>query len=437
MVFLAVYLFITSRTYFIETTVSNINALIAGVQVTQEVSPELLSKDFLEHLARLDDSIHYSLYNHKREVLAANFLTPKEMQVLVEGTVLIDLPGISYEGDSYKIAARVHTLENGQYLLLGRDISRSFGRQSTIELLIWGSMAALLVLIVLSFAISHVVVRRINQIVLTADRIINTGDLSQRVRVTSRWDDLSYLAQILNQLFQRVDELMQGVRQVSNSIAHDLRTPLTHMRNRIEALQCRKYGDSQEYEKGYAELARSADTLLATFNSLLRIASVENATLRQQFDRFPLHRVIGDVVELYTPLAEERGQQLEYECAQVEQFGDEHLVFQMLANLLDNAIKYSPDGSCVRIANNVQGGWSQITIADQGPGVETGLRGKVFERFFRIDPSRASGGGSGLGLSLVAAIAKLHRGDIELDDNHPGLVVRIHLPQAREMTNQA
>lgn len=320
------------------------------------------------------------------------------------------------------LAAKIHTFDDGSRLLIARDIetiSASHTRLKWISALI---LSFMLIVISVSFFISLFVVRRINQIAETARDIMETGDLSRRIHVDGRWDDLSNLAYILNALLSRIDELMLGMKEVSNSIAHDLRTPLTRLRQQLEQLHLQ----SQQPEQT-APLLAEADRILATFQALLRIANIEKRKQKQQFRPLNLSLLLRDVIELYEPLAEEKNIALREQIEpEIQLSGDRDFLFQALANLLDNAIKFSPENAQVSLALIRCEGRLQLTIRDGGCGIDPRLYDKVFERFYRADSSRSTEG-TGLGLSLVKAVIDLHQGSIALSDNQPGLVVTLTL----------
>ncbi len=280
------------------------------------------------------------------------------------------------------------------------------------------SIVFLLMLMVIgtSFFISVFVVRRINLIADTAKEIINTGDLSRRISVDTRWDDLSNLAQILNDLLDRIESLMEGVKRVSDNIAHDLRTPLSRLRSELETLK----NDTENKEKA-EKLIAEADQLLRTFNALLRIANIESGKRSQTFSTLNLDTVLNDIIEFYAPLAEEKNITISSNLPTATLKGDKDLLFQALANLLDNAIKFTPENGTISIATTKG---PHITISDTGPGISEEDKGKVFDRFFRAETSRHTAG-SGLGLSLVVAVIELHKGKITLKDNNPGLTVTL------------
>lgn len=267
-----------------------------------------------------------------------------------------------------------------------------------------------------SFLISYFVVSRINTIASTARDIMETGDLSRRISISTQWDDLSNLAQLLNAFLAQTESLMHGIREVSNNIAHDLRTPLTRLRNQIEEHKTRT-PSPQDMEALLAE----ADHLLAIFHSLLRINNIEQGKRHQSFAEIKLNELLEDVIDLYEPVAEEKNIRIiVYKDDSATISGDKHLLFQLFANLLDNAIKFSPISAQVMIAIDR----TKVMIADSGPGIHDEEKEQVFDRFYRGDASRHTPG-NGLGLSLVKAIADLHKAHITLHNNIPGLKVSI------------
>jgi len=264
--------------------------------------------------------------------------------------------------------------------------------------------------------ISRGFLRRIESINDTCREIIY-GDLSRRIPMRSADDDFDQLAGNLNNMLDQIEVLMAGVRQVSDNIAHDLRTPLARLRNRLEALR------EQVTEDGPRELldqaSAEADGLLATFKALLRIGQIESGSRRAGFMGVDLSSLLQDVTELYEPLADDKGQRIELKLTSGRQIrGDRDLLFQAFANLLDNAIKYTPDNGQIQV--ELTG--AQVSFADNGPGIPEEARDKVFQRFYRLETCRSTPG-NGLGLSLVAAVGYLHNARIRLADNAPGLRV--------------
>ena len=298
-------------------------------------------------------------------------------------------------------------------------VGESYARFQQLSILI---MVLMSLVVLVSFVISTFVVSRINTIASTAREIMDTGDLSRRISIDTNWDDLSNLAQVLNGFLARVESLMDGIREVSNNIAHDLRTPLTHLRNQIEQLKFQPVTDAD-----IDALLAESDHILAIFHSLLRIANIEKSKRHQAFEEVNLSALLQDVAELYEPVAEEKNIRLilQQEFRHIIK-GDRHLLFQLFANVLGNAIKFSPpyDEVYVKIDGDKSG--VSILISDHGPGIAASEKEAVFRRFYRGDASRSTEG-NGLGLSLVKAIVDLHQGSIALEDNDPGLRVWVAL----------
>jgi len=283
-------------------------------------------------------------------------------------------------------------------------------------------MVLMAAVVLVSFAISFFVVSRINRIASAAHDIISTKDLSRRIAIDTKWDDLSNLAQLLNRLLEQIETLMTSVREVSNNIAHDLRTPLAGLRSDIESLRGVKVEDHH-----LDALVAETDKLMRVFQSLLRITNIEQGKRMQAFTAVDLKALLHDVMELYEPLAEEKEVRFELSfAAQATVKGDADLLFQLFANVLDNAVKFSPHGSVIRIAAQAERPWVSIAIADCGPGIPDSEKENVFKHFYRSDASRSTPG-NGLGLSLVRAVVELHQGQILLQNASPGLKVIIRL----------
>jgi signal transduction histidine kinase len=288
------------------------------------------------------------------------------------------------------------------------------------------SIASLLIMGVIGYLISVFVVSRINRIADTAQEIISTGDLTKRIDIDSRWDDLSFLSDVLNEMLDKIEHLMEGVQHITDSVAHDLRTPLARLRNKLEQASLKNDGLKLIDEKTKASLVQDVDSLLKTFNSLLSLSSLESGRQGNKFEEFDLEKVVQDAVDLYSPLAEEKNQKIIVVTKAICYVGDRDLFFQVIANLLDNAIKFTQQSGLIKISLEQAGNMTTITIQDNGPGIPRASVGKAFDRFFR-DQEQNHIEGSGLGLSLVNAVLKLHKASISLQDNLPGLKVIISL----------
>ncbi|MDB5491632.1 MAG: hypothetical protein JWO78_1481 [Micavibrio sp.] len=343
---------------------------------------------------------------------------PPQIKVMTEGTILFSDQGRDY-------AAKVHLFPGGDQLLAGMDITAAMKSYRLMQVLSLLSILFMAIVVMVSFVISTFVVSRTNRIAETARAIMETGDLSRRIVLDNRWDDLSNMASVLNNFLERIEQLMQGIRRVSDNIAHDLRTPLTRLLNQLEDLRDRADGMPGEDITVRSEaMIMETSRLLDTFNALLRITRIETGARRQDFESVDLRAIILDVIEFYEPLAEEKSISLSCEAVSIPLYGDRDLLFQAFANLLDNAIKFTPVNGVVAIKLCEVEGRPVFSIRDSGPGVSPKEREKVFDRFYRADSSRTTEG-NGLGLSLVAAVVTLHGASIALKDASPGLIAEI------------
>ena len=299
-------------------------------------------------------------------------------------------------------------------LLVGRDVSEKWRTQQ----LLWSSiLVGTAVMAVLGLGGGLVLSRwtlgrleHINQ----ATSAIMAGNLGERIEVEGGGDEFDELALNLNAMLERIQRLLNGMREVTDNIAHDLRTPLTRMRSRIEVALMRDL-DTAEARDLLEATVRDAEVLIETFNALLNIARAEAGAQRSEWERFDLKDLAQDVVELYEPLAEEKNITLELHApAAAEIDGNRQLAAQALANLTDNAIKYTPNGGQVRV--EVLDDPPRFLVADSGPGIPPDQRKRALERFVRLEVDRSTPG-NGLGLSLVAAVARLHEANLDLADS--------------------
>jgi signal transduction histidine kinase len=254
------------------------------------------------------------------------------------------------------------------------------------------------------------------------------GDLSRRVPIGDAHDEFDALAENLNAMLDRIERLMKGVREVTDSVAHDLRTPLNRLRNRLEATLRHLEPASAETLEIEAAVAET-DSLITTFNALLLIAEADAGVTRGEMAPIDLSAIAADMAELYAPLAEEKGVNLEIAPSGTTMIdGNRSLISQALANLVDNAIKYTPAGGKVTVTASGTPLGVELRVVDTGPGIPPAERARVVERFVRLEASRNSPG-TGLGLSLVAAVARLHDAKLQLEDNAPGLRAIIRFPR--------
>lgn len=327
---------------------------------------------------------------------------------------------------------RVSRLPNGSRLLVGRDLS---DRARFAEILVNTILGGLLIVVVVALTGGIILARRVlvrMDAITDTTRTIMAGDLSGRLPVSGSGDEFDRLAVSTNQMLERIGELMAGLRQVSDDVAHDLKTPLTRLRNRAEeALRTAK--NEEEYRASLESVIEESDALIRIFNTMLLIARAETGAVRQTMSRLSAAELVESVAELYEPAAEEAGLCLK---VRVEDglfvHGNRELIGQALANLVDNAVKYgvapAQPGASVEIAAESSGDKISFIVADNGTGISPADRERVLERFVRLETSRTRQG-SGLGLSLVNAIARLHGGVLELADNAPGLRVILRLPR--------
>jgi signal transduction histidine kinase len=330
----------------------------------------------------------------------------------------------------HEARARSFVLVGDLRLLVGRDV-RDLERTRSLILaaLGWGLAISVGLALAGGLAMTSRVLRRIEAINETSREIVD-GDLSRRIPTRGTGDDFDRLADNLNGMLDRITALMQRVRQVSDDIAHDLRTPLTRLRGQLELARA-QLGQAPDEARAFVDRAiEEADALLATFNALLRIARIEGARRREGFAPVDLEPLLRDVAELYEPVAAERGQSLDLDLAgSATVRGDRDLLFQAVANLVDNAIKYTPEGGRIVVGLRRSATAVDAWVADTGPGIPGDEREKVFERFHRLEASRSTPG-SGLGLSLVKAVTMLHGGRVTLEDNAPGLLAKLSFEPA-------
>jgi signal transduction histidine kinase len=329
------------------------------------------------------------------------------------------------------LRAMVETLSDGSHLLVGTTIGDldEFARNIRIAL-VWSGLLLLVLAGVASVSVTRRTVGRIESI-NTASRAIMQSGLGQRIPLRGTRDEWDQVAENLNLMLDRIEALMNEVKQATDNVAHDLRTPLARMRGRLEKAHAR-VRDSEIDQALIADTIGDLDAVLRIFASLTRISQIEASDRKLAFHAVNLTEIAGKVVELFDAAIEERGGALSLTGdTQAIVIGDPDLLFDAVANLVDNAIKHGHAGGRVTVEIARSNDSATITIADDGPGIPTEEHPHVFKRFYRLEHSRHTPG-NGLGLSLVAAVARLHRADIELIDNTPGLKARLSFPLARE-----
>lgn len=324
-----------------------------------------------------------------------------------------------------------YELPGGFHLLIGRDVQmRAQLRTLLTDALLWAVVVVLLMATAGALVVRSLFRRTLANVSATAAAIAG-GDFAQRVKLSGRGDEFDQVADVINDMLDRIGRLMDGVRQVSNAIAHDLRTPITRARTRLEdaALHAQTPDDLRAaIERATLDL----DGIVAVFQALLRIAEIEAGSRRSSFASFDLGPLLAEVAELYGPLAEDRGIALKLETPKtVPAYGDKAMLQQAIANLVDNAVKFSPQGAIVRLSASVST-MVFVEVGDGGPGITLDEKEKATDRFYRGESARSTPG-SGLGLSLVLAVAHLHGGELRLEDNKPGLRAILALPLPEEV----
>jgi signal transduction histidine kinase len=344
------------------------------------------------------------------------------------------------DGAEHHALVRVFQLSAGFRLLVGRDLEE---RERLRDIVLAAGRWSLAIVIVLGvaggFFVTRRVLKRVDAMTETTRKIMD-GDLAGRLPVAGTGDELDRLATNLNAMLERIEALMHGLKEVSDNIAHDLKTPLTRLRNRCEEA-LRLAEDESQYRAALESTIEESEALIRTFNALLMIARAESGQARDGMIDFDAAEIARGVGELYEPLADDKGIHLKVEApAATPVHGNRELISQALANLVDNAIKYGAgmNGAEAEIVVTARGEGDRIllAVADSGRGIPQPDRGRAVERFVRLEQSRSQPG-SGLGLSLASAVARLHGGELKLEDNNPGLKTVISLPRAGSVPSAA
>jgi signal transduction histidine kinase len=353
------------------------------------------------------------------------------------------------DSSDHRALVRVTELSGGFRLLIGRDLEE---RRRLFGIVAKAAQWSILVVVVLGIGggifVARRVLQRIDAMTGTTRRIM-AGDLSGRLPVGRSGDELDRLAENLNAMLERIEALMVGLKEVSDNIAHDLKTPLTRLRNRAEEALA-KSGCEADYRAALERTIEESDGLIRTFNALLMIARAESGQARGNMDDFDAADVANGIHELYEPLAEDDGMSLRVKTASAPLHGNRELISQALANLVENAIKYgkpaappasqggqivSIDPRQILIEARREGDVVLLSVTDHGPGIPEDDRKHAVERFVRLDSSRSQPG-SGLGLSLASAVATLHGGELRLGDAHPGLVATLAIPVRKSTSDR-
>lgn len=407
------------------------------IDLYEDGGERALSAELRQRLAQPADPD--ALYALRRwpsgEVLAGNIVTlPRPLHGRTDWQRLRQLPAMaagmaSADTDDADVPSLLLRQRVGTdlELITGLRLRSESGFLALGIRTIWMALLLAAVLgVLLGGLIARWVSHRLRLIEDTVARV-GEGDIERRVSSDGSGDAFDVLAQRFNRMLDRIQALLSGVREATDHIAHDLRTPLTRLRTRLEMLRAESPASANALEPAIAEV----DQLLQSSQALLRLARVEAQPPASDDPVRDLAPLVRDALELYEPIAAERGIRLGAQLSPAQVPGDADQLFQLLINLLDNAVKYSPAGHEVIVSLLMEEGGARLEVADQGSGIPPADRERVFDRFHRLEKHRGSPG-TGLGLSLVRAIVLRHRGQIRLDDNHPGLKVMVWLPRVKD-----
>jgi signal transduction histidine kinase len=427
---------------FVADVLDALNAEAETLLATSQFGETDALREAVTRLSNKADSRLYYLASPSGIKLAGNLAAlPPELAAGTSGGLFSYRYDRGPEPGERTAAGLPVRLKTGGLLVVARDI------EDQRALVWWMRLLAFLAFAVialgglgLGFLASRSVLSRVDHLT-SATRTIMDGDLSGRLPLQGSGDEFDRLSQSVNDMLSRIEHLMHGLKEVSDNIAHDLKTPLNRLRQRAEAT-LRTAKTQQELTAGLGETIEAADEIIKTFNALLLIARLEAGAIEKTKSPVPLARVLSDAAELYEPVAEEAGLRLSVaELADITLTANRQLIGQAVINLIDNAIKYGrkngpacdgtgrdiPLAGQVTIRLQRRQDHAEITVADNGPGISAGDRVRAMERFVRLDKSRSLPG-TGLGLSLVAAVARLHGGELRLEDNKPGLKAVLSLP---------
>lgn len=319
----------------------------------------------------------------------------------------------------------------GFKLLVGRDIFEIEAlKKEFFRLFLWSIAATVVLAMVGAYWVSRIVSGRLEK-VNALSRNVMEGDLSQRINIDASGDQFDDLSENINRMLERIQSLVEAIRSVSDNIAHDLRTPLTRLRNNLDELSrdlANRTGQGFEEAGEKVDKAISeADSLLTTFEALLRIARLENRSFGETFTEVSVAELLEELVDLYGPIADSKSIAMttSIDSDSTSIYIDRNAIAQALANLLDNALKYTPENGKILIEGRSQPQGFEITVADSGPGIAPEYHQEVLKRFVRLDDASRTTPGNGLGLSLVAAVARMHKLDLDFENANPGLIVRL------------
>jgi len=336
-----------------------------------------------------------------------------------------------FDDDAY-LPALSTTLGNNHVLIIAHPSPRVQALQEIYEYLVEFIGVAILLSLLIGVTLGYAILRRINTISDTAAEIMK-GDINQRIPISANNDEFDTLSTQLNTMMDRIQKLIDSIREVSDNVAHDLRSPLTRLRNNFEVTLLEpRSGD--EYREALNQGVQEIESLITTFNALLSIAQAESGNHRCRWQQVDINELLTDIVDLYEPLADKKGQWLAVQTVgsqnntdKIALLASRNLLAQAFSNLIENAIKYTPESTAIIISLEQKKQTLNISFIDSGAGIPLHEREHVLERFVRLDNSRNTSG-NGLGLSLVNAVCELHQGKFKLSDANPGLIATMQLP---------
>lgn len=418
--------------YLIQQKEDSINAKMETLQRRFERDGFLgLRVELSDQIAQVGpgDTAIYLLVDDKYRRLMGNLNRWPDIALDEDGWLDFRLDDYGDSVDRYLARARAIALGNNYTLLVGQSLEDLYRvRQQLIKTSFWGLLMMTALALVGAAMMRETITRRLDGINRTSRKIMR-GAFQERIDSRGTHDEFDQLANNLNDMLDQIELGMNNVRRVSDNIAHDLKTPLARIKNRLEELRIQVSGE-ESTELMVNQIASEADRLLETFNALLRIARIEASERKEGFKEVDIASIVHDVRELYEPLTEDKNLQFIFECVDSIRYqADRDMLFQAIANLLDNAVKYTPENGVITLKALQDGrrGY-KIIVSDTGPGIPQTEYQKVTQRFYRLDSSRTTPG-SGLGLALVSAILQLHGMQMNFADNQPGLFVEITIPK--------
>ena len=393
---------------------------------------------FITQLSQIPNANLYALRNNKNDIVAGNFTDKESLWDLTR----LDDGWVSFSSIRNKASANDSTptrkqffrgkefIVRGSYnLIIGRDVSNEiYLKERFLNTIISATLLILILGLFGGYVLSRNILNRISAINKTSIEIMD-GDLLQRLPIGSSNDELNQLSVNLNNMLDRLNKLMTGMKDVSDNIAHDLRTPLNKIRTNLE-VTLMSNPTSENYRNSIQEVIYDIDIVINTFNSLLAISRVESGSLLLEKEKVDINKLLENVIDLWEPLAEEKNINLINQSDDnIYIEGNKNLLSQAISNLIDNAIKYGPQGNKINIGAKFENENVILWVSDNGPGIPNKDKERVLERFARLDVSRNTEG-TGLGLSLVASSIRFHKGTIQLLDSKPnGLIVKLEIPK--------